>query len=194
MFLPYSSHVIAMLLPWGWKSKARTWWQRAWQEHHHGKSMVACIKYRLRGCSGQLIRSQSIDSIAPGATMAEPHQSLLLRGMKTGEFVGAVVHPSSPLQVRHFEWKQLVCFMGEQVAAEYCTVTPCVISYRPQNTKSGTFIEVVTWQVTFIQCAKLDIEVQMLHVVSEQGHDDGDADSGASSSTSPAPCDSFLFQ
>jgi hypothetical protein len=55
----------------------------------------------------------------------------------------------------------------------------------------GRVIEVVTWQVIFIPCAKLDSEVQMLHVVSEQGHD---GDDGGASSSSSAPCDSFLFQ
>jgi hypothetical protein len=54
----------------------------------------------------------------------------------------------------------------------------------------GKVVEAVAWQVIFTLCAKLDSEVQMLHVVSEQGHD-GD-DGGASSSS--APCDSFLFQ
>ena len=124
--------------------------------------------------------------------MAEPREGLLLRGTRTGEYVSAWVQPSA-MQVHHFALKELVCFMGEEGAAEYCEVAPCGISYRWYRWKGnpiGSYLEVVTWEVHFIPCAKWNSDSQRLHVLLEPLHD---GDAGAASSSS-APSDTLPFQ
>ena len=112
-----------------------------------------------------------IDHSSPA--MVEPRQGLLFRGTRTGEYVRAWVDPST-LHVRHFEWKELVCFMGEDGAAEYCAVAPCTSSwrwYRARDTPKGKYIEVLTWEAHFISCARLSSDSQCVHIVADASHD-----------------------
>jgi hypothetical protein len=62
-------------------------------------------------------------------------------------------------------------FMGEEAAAEYCGMGPHTIShqwYRAKGNPIGEYIEVLTWEVYFIPCARWDINIQRLHIVSEK--------------------------
>ena len=105
--------------------------------------------------------------------MGEPRQGIVFRGMKTGDYVSAWIHPSE-LHVRQFEWKDLVCFMGDDDAAEYCVVAPCTYSwrwYRAAGSPTGNYIEVLTWEVQFIQWARWNNDSQRMHVVSQPWHD-----------------------
>ena len=74
--------------------------------------------------------------------MGEPRQGIVFRGMKTGDYVSAWIHPIE-LHVRQFEWKDLVCFMGGDDAAEYCTVAPC-----PYSLGDGTGPQAVQREIT----------------------------------------------
>jgi hypothetical protein len=132
--------------------------------------------------------NQSIDALGPGAAMEDSRRGLLFRGAKYGDFVRAWVHPMA-MRTRNLEWKELVGFLGEEGAAIYVAIYTSTTScrwYRAKGAKTGKYIEVETWQVHVIPCARWDSGSQRLHVVSPQLH--GDAGNASSSS---APYDTL---
>jgi hypothetical protein len=79
--------------------------------------------------------------------------------------------------------------MDEEGAAPYVAMNAGTTSYRwykPKGAQTGKYIEVETWQVHVIPCARWDSGSQRLHVVSPQLH--GDVGNASSSS---APYDTL---
>jgi hypothetical protein len=64
--------------------------------------------------------------------------------------------------------------MDEEGAALYVAMNAGTTSYRwykPKGAHTGKYIEVETWMVHIIPCARWDSGSQRLHVVSHQLHD-----------------------